>query len=81
MDERSKRGPWTHTVLSLIAAKPVVRAPDLLTCLSRETVSIDVATFKADVRKLKELGLTESLEVGYRLSPRGQAIVDEQRTS
>jgi hypothetical protein len=31
--------------------------------------------FKADVRKLKELGLTESLEVGYRLSPRGRAVL------
>ena len=33
----------------------------------------ETAPFKADVRKLKELGLTESLEVGYRLSPRGRA--------
>ena len=32
--------------------------------------------FKADVRKLKALGLTESLEVGYRLSPRGRAYPD-----
>jgi len=27
------------------------------------------------VRKLKELGLTESLERGYRLSPRGRAVL------
>ena len=32
--------------------------------------------FKADVRKLKALGLTESLEIGYRLSPRGRAWLD-----
>lgn len=32
--------------------------------------------FKANVRKLKELGLTESLEVGYRLSARGRALLD-----
>jgi hypothetical protein len=31
--------------------------------------------FKGNVRKLKELGLTESLEVGYRLSPRGRALL------
>jgi len=31
--------------------------------------------FKANVRKLKALGLTESLEVGYRLSPRGEALL------
>jgi hypothetical protein len=29
------------------------------------------------VRKLKELGLTESLLVGYRLSPRGRALLDQ----
>ncbi|MET0235886.1 MAG: hypothetical protein ABW224_14670 [Kibdelosporangium sp.] len=69
MDERSKRGPWTFTVLRLIAGKPGVRAPDLAAELGRETLS-----FKADVRKLKELGLTESLEVGYRLSARGRAV-------
>ena len=28
------------------------------------------------VRKLKELGLTESLNPGYRLSPRGKAVLD-----
>jgi hypothetical protein len=28
------------------------------------------------VRKLKELGLTESLAVGYRLSPRGRRVLD-----
>ncbi len=34
--------------------------------------------FKADVRKLKRLGLTESLDVGYRLSPRGRAYLDRR---
>lgn len=33
------------------------------------------ARSKVDVSKLKELGLTESLEVGYRLSPRGRAAL------
>ena len=33
--------------------------------------------FKADVRKLKNLGLTLSHEVGYSLSPRGQAYLDQ----
>jgi len=32
--------------------------------------------FKRDVRRLKELGLTVSLSVGYELSPRGQAFLD-----
>jgi hypothetical protein len=70
MDERSAHGPWTQAVLRLIASKPGVRAPDLAAELGRETLP-----FKADVRRLKELGLTESLQVGYRLSPRGEAVV------
>jgi hypothetical protein len=70
MDERSSHGPWTMTVLRLIAENPGVRAPDLAASLGRETLP-----FKADVRKLKELGLTESLQVGYRISLRGQAVV------
>ena len=37
----------------------------------------DRPSFKINVRKLKELGLTESLEVGYRLSPLGKAFTDE----
>ena len=60
-------------VLELIAARPAVRAPDLAASLGRET-----APFKNDVRKLKELGLTESLQVGYRLSPRGIAYLDRR---
>ena len=31
--------------------------------------------YKSRVRRLKALGLTESLAVGYRLSPRGQAFL------
>jgi hypothetical protein len=65
------RGPWTEQVLRLIAARPGVRAGDLAEELGRERLA-----FKADVRKLKALGLTESLEVGYRLSPRGRAYLD-----
>jgi hypothetical protein len=36
---------------------------------------LETQAFKTDVRKLKGLGLTESLEVGYRLSPRGVALL------
>ncbi|WP_132124089.1 hypothetical protein [Actinocrispum wychmicini] len=70
MDERSPHGPWTRQVLHMIAAKPGARASDLAAELGRET-----RTFKADVRKLKELGLTESLQIGYQLSARGHAVV------
>jgi hypothetical protein len=68
MDRASAHGPWTAAVLELIAENPGVRAPDLAARMGRETLP-----FKRDVRKLKELGLTESIEVGYRLSPRGRA--------
>jgi hypothetical protein len=70
LDAASPRGPWTRAVLALIEAHPARRAPDLAVMLGRETVD-----FKRDVRKLKELGLTESLPVGYRLSPRGATLL------
>src|SRR5829696_7570169 len=56
LDRASRHGPWTLAVLELIAAKPGVRAGDLADELGRERLP-----FKADVRKLKALGLTESL--------------------
>lgn len=36
---------------------------------------MDRTRFKTNVRKLKGLGLTESLKIGYRLSPRGEAVL------
>ncbi len=47
-----------------------MRAPDLAASLGLETL-----VFKRDVRKLKALGLTESLTIGYRISPRGQVLL------
>jgi hypothetical protein len=64
------RLPWARAYLETIAAQPGVRAPDLADQHGMETRS-----FKQRVRRLKELGLTESLEVGYRLSPRGMAYL------
>ncbi|GAA1174877.1 hypothetical protein GCM10009584_15280 [Ornithinimicrobium humiphilum] len=71
LDAASPHGPWTRATLALIDRSPGVRAPELAAELGRETLS-----WKADVRKLKEKGLTESLAIGYRLSPRGEAVVD-----
>ena len=70
MDEASRHGPWTRAVLELIATKPEVRAEELAAEMGREKLP-----FKRDVRKLKELGLTESLNPGYRLSPRGKTVL------
>ena len=71
LDRAAKHGPWTRRYLELIAERPEVRAPDLAAAMGRET-----QPFKLDVRKLKNLGLTISLNPGYRLSPRGRAYLD-----
>jgi hypothetical protein len=73
-DEASPHGPWTRATLELIATRPEVRAEDLAAQMGREKLP-----FKRDVRKLKELGLTVSLSPGYRLSPRGEAVLRELR--
>jgi hypothetical protein len=70
MDATSAEGPWTRQYLELIAARPAQRAPELA-----EMVGLTTKPFKTRVRRLKELGLTESLKVGYRLSPRGQSFL------
>jgi hypothetical protein len=74
LDRASSHGPWTRQVLELIAANPERRAGDLAIEAGRERLR-----FKVDVRKLKGLGLTESLPIGYRLSPRGRALLDRLR--
>jgi hypothetical protein len=68
---RMDRGePWTRKTLRLIEKHPRVAASKLAAKLGRDT-----APFKVDVRKLKRLGLTQSFEVGYELSPRGWAYL------
>lgn len=71
LDRARRDGPWTRAVLELIGGAPATRAPELAARLGRPT-----AAFKRDVRKLKDLGLTESLAVGYQLSPRGRALLE-----
>jgi hypothetical protein len=66
-----RSGAWTTPTLRLIHDKPGTRAADLAAEMGSET-----QPFKTRVRRLKELGLTESLEVGYRLSPRGEAVLN-----
>ena len=69
-DAASRGRPWTRETLALIAANEAVRAPDLAARMGFDTVG-----FKRNVRKLKGLGLTISLDVGYRISPRGKAFL------
>lgn len=70
LDDLSRHGAWTTDTLRQIEAKPHTRAGDLAADVNRDT-----ASFKLDVRKLKNLGLTYSLETGYELSPRGTAYL------
>ncbi|WP_027504291.1 ASCH domain-containing protein [Rhodococcus sp. UNC23MFCrub1.1] len=74
MDERAD-APWAWRTLELIRERPAVLAADLGAVLGLER---DV--FKPRVRRLKALGLTESLKVGYRLSPRGEKLLDIRRS-
>jgi hypothetical protein len=72
-------GDWTIPTLRLIGRRPRVAASVLAASLGRER-----DPFKVDVRKLKRLGLTQSFEVGYELSPRGRAFLQlfpRRRTS
>ena len=73
-DRSSKWGAWTRPTLALIAERPGVRAETLASELGWEK-----RPFKANVRKLKDLGLTESLETGYRLSVRGRSLLEHLR--
>lgn len=62
--------PWTKRTLAIIDRQPRIAASKLAKQLRRETLP-----FKTDVRKLKKLGLTQSFEVGYEISPRGRAFL------
>src|SRR5262245_2734702 len=74
LDKASSHGPWTRQALELIEHNPAV----VSTVLAAE-MGLDRPVFKIDIRKLKESGLTESLEVGYRLSPRGKRLLAHLR--
>ena len=71
LDAASRSGPWTRAALRAIARRPAVLAAKLARELGQPTVE-----FKRNIRKLKELGLTVSLEVGYRVSPRGSRLLE-----
>jgi len=61
---------WTRKTLAAIEAAPRVAASKLAIALGRDKLEL-----KEDIRKLKKLGLTQSFEVGYELSPRGRAFL------
>lgn len=71
LDASRRSGPWTRPILEWIRDHEGVVSTELADLLGRELLPI-----KADIRRLKALGLTESLRVGYRLSPRGRAYLE-----
>ena len=70
LDAGKQSGPWTRQILEWIGANPGVISTELAELLGRELLPM-----KADIRRLKALGLTISLRVGYELSPRGKAYL------
>lgn len=70
LDDGRRTGPWTREILEWIEANPGVVSTVLAGKLGR-----DLQPMKTDIRKLKALGLTISLRVGYQLSPRGEAYL------
>jgi hypothetical protein len=70
-DAASRFGPWTRQTLCLIEERPGVVARLLAVEAGQPRDD-----FKVNVRKLKALGLTLSLDVGYELSELGQTYLD-----
>ena len=67
-------GPWTRAAMDMIERRPATLAAELAS-----DIGMEKPRFKTNVRKLKGLGLTESLKVGYRLSPRGEEVLAASR--
>jgi len=67
LDKYCKEGRWTLAVLKAIHDNPKLRAADLAVKMNKEKDGL-----KINIRKLKNLGLTISHEVGYTISPMGE---------
>ena len=69
-DKASRTGPWTREVLGAVDRYPGMQSGELASRLATDRQQL-----KRRIRQLKSLGLTESLQIGYRLSPRGRAYL------
>lgn len=69
------RNDWAVPYLRIIEELPATVSTELAARFGVERL-----VFKQRVRRLKALGLTESLEVGYRLSPRGRQVLAQLGT-
>jgi hypothetical protein len=74
LDRVSRTGPWTSDILRLIDDRPGTPAR-----LLADEQGVELLQLKRRVRRLKALGLTESLQSGYRLTLRGRERVRTMR--
>ncbi|MBS0026475.1 ASCH domain-containing protein [Chitinophaga sp. 22321] len=74
LDQYSKEGKWTITVLTTIRDYPKLRAADIAVKTGREKQWL-----KLNIRKLKNLGLTISHDTGYTLSPLGALFLNRRQ--
>ncbi|HXQ70989.1 MAG TPA: hypothetical protein VN844_10905 [Pyrinomonadaceae bacterium] len=76
LDAYGIRGPWVIDFLSVVSLNPGVLSTTLAS-----SIGLERKWFKEHMRKLKELGLTESLGIGYRISPRGETVLKRLKSS
>lgn len=72
LDMHSKQGNWTTHILNTIHGHPQKRAVELASLTGYEKEWL-----KLNIRKLKNLGLTISYEIGYALSPLGRFFLKQ----
>src|SRR5690606_5315177 len=70
LDKFSKQGHWTRDTLLAIKDNPHVHAVSIA-----KITGFEKDWLKVNIRKLKNAGLTISHQVGYELSPLGNAFV------
>ncbi len=69
-DKTGRYGVWTVKVL-----KSLLEAPGQTAQWHSLKLNMDKEWLKLNIRKLKNLGLTISLEKGYEISPRGKDVL------
>ncbi|HMQ07547.1 MAG TPA: hypothetical protein PKC30_09620 [Saprospiraceae bacterium] len=70
LDDHSKHGQWTANVLMAIKHHPNLHAVGIA-----KITGYEKEWLKLNIRKLKNLGLTISHQVGYEISPFGELVL------
>ena len=74
LDRASTHGPWTAEVLALIAERPAVRAGDLADALGSGAARLQDRRPQAEGTRTHR-----EPDIGYRLSPRGRAWLEQSQ--